>query len=135
MNITKKPVRKCNGCALNLRSECGVFEIPRLMWDRGRCPGYGNEELAMKYKASRAMVMQAKQEARRKRQQVQALRKTESHRSGQMYTVVTADNPADKKRTAAMHANYVIVRGTRKPLRAPLPSAARRSKPGRGVKR
>jgi len=126
MNVTKKPIRRCNGCQLNLRSHCGAFGVPRLMWDRGKCPGYNNEEMLMRYKATRGMVIQAKQEARRKRQEVQALRKTEPHHSGQMYTVVTSDKPADRKKSAVVHVAY-DQKGNRT-ARAPSVKAARHSK-------
>ena len=126
MNITKKPIRRCNGCGLNLRSHCGVFDAPRLMWDRGKCPGYNNEEMLMRYKATRGMAIQAKQEARRKRQEVQALRKTEPHHSGQMYTVVTSDKPADRKKSVVVHVAYAQ-KGTRT-ARAPSVKAARHAR-------
>jgi len=128
MNITTKPVKRCGGCELNFRSFCGVFEVPRLKWDRGRCPGFNDEETIMRFKASRAQVIQAKDEARRKRQEVQALRKTEPHHSGQMYTVVTCDNPADKKKSTALHANYVTGKGSRKLPRVASAKQKRRAK-------
>ena len=126
MNVTKKPIRRCNGCELNLRSQCGMFDVPRLMWDRGKCPGYNNEEMIMRYNATRGIVVQAKQEARRKRQEVQALRKTEPHHSGQMYTVVTSDKPADRKKSEVLHA--IHDRKGNRPVRAPSVKAARHSK-------
>ena len=128
MNITKKPVRKCNSCELNFRSYCGVYEVPRLMWDGGKCPGYHSEGVFMKYKATRALIIRAKDEARRKRQEVQALRKTEPHHSGQMYTVVTSDKPSDRKKSAALHANYVTGKGTRKMARAATAKPVRRAR-------
>jgi len=107
MYITTKPVRKCGGCELNFRKYCGVYEVPRLMWDRGKCPGFNSEEMLMKYKESRAMVTRAKEEARRKRQEVQALRKTEPHHSGH-------ENPADKGKAAATRPSYTVAKGSRK---------------------
>ncbi len=107
MNITKKPIKKCNGCELNFRRCCGVYEIPRLMWERGKCPGYGNEEMAMKYRASCAQHLEAREAARRKRCEVQALRKTESHHAGHQYTLVSCDKPSDRKKSTALHANYI----------------------------
>lgn len=108
MNITKKPIKKCNGCPLNFKRYCGVFEIPRLQWERGKCSGYFNEEMLLSYRASQARLA-AKEEARRKRQQVQALRKTEPHYSGHQHTLVASDSPSDRKKSAALHANYVAI--------------------------
>jgi len=106
MNMTKKPIKKCNGCPLNFKSHCGVFEIPRQMWARGKCPGYFNDELLISFKATQAQIA-AKEQARRRRQEVQALRKTEPHYSGHLYSVVASDNPSDRKKSAALHANYL----------------------------
>ena len=51
MHSSSKPVRKCNGCGLNLRDRCGVFDNPHEQWERRRhCPGYRNETLLAKYK-------------------------------------------------------------------------------------
>jgi len=105
MNLTSKPIRKCNGCGLNARSHCCVFDTPRLMWDKGKCPGYMNEELLMKYKASRAQLIDAKDHARRKRQEVQALRKTENHHSGHQYQLFSSDTSQGRKRVASVRAS------------------------------
>ena len=106
MNITRKPIRKCNGCELNFKRYCGVYETPRLMWERGKCQGYNNEEMLLKYKTS-LNNMAAKEEAKRKRQEIQALRKTESHHAGHQHTLVASDSPSDRKKSAALHANYL----------------------------
>ena len=106
MNITRKPIKKCNGCELNFKRYCGVYEIPRLMWGRGGCPGYKDKAMLLKYQTSMASIA-AKEGAKRKRQEVQALRKTEPHHDGHQYTLVASDNPSDRKKSAALHANYL----------------------------
>jgi len=106
MNITRKPIKKCNGCPLNLKKRCGVYEVPRLMWEKGKCPGYYNEELFLQYEESQA-TMEAKEVARRKRKEIQALRKTESHHAGNQYTLVSAALAPGRKKSNALHANYV----------------------------
>jgi len=54
MKRTRKPVHRCVGCGLNFRENCGVFDSPRDMWAKGKCPGYMNEKLLRQYEASRA---------------------------------------------------------------------------------
>ena len=80
MKPNHKPVRKCHGCGLNLRDHCGVFEVPRQMWRRGKCSGYKNEELLAQYAAEleRRQAKAAKEERRLKMK----LRQTEGHWQG-----------------------------------------------------
>jgi hypothetical protein len=65
---------------LNLHDRCGVYEDPRKMWKRGRCPGYENEPLLAKYKADleRKQVKMDKEERRARMK----LRQTEPHWQG-----------------------------------------------------
>ena len=80
MKMNHKPVRKCHGCGLNLRDHCGVYEYPRQMWKRDKCPGYKNEALLQNYTAEieRRQVKAAKEERRAKMK----LRQTEGHWTG-----------------------------------------------------
>jgi len=52
--------------------------------------------------------MEAKEAARRKRREVQALRRTEPHHDGHQYTLVSAGLAPDRKKSTALHANYVV---------------------------
>jgi hypothetical protein len=106
MNVTRKPIKKCNGCPLNFKRNCGVYEIPRQMWERGTCPGYNNEELLMNYRIAQENIA-AKEEARRRRREIQALRKTEPHHAGHQYALVSADKASDSKKSGLLHGNYV----------------------------
>ena len=44
MKRSRKPVRKCHGCGLNLGDRCGVYEFPHDMWHHRSCPGFNNQE-------------------------------------------------------------------------------------------
>ncbi|MDI6774156.1 MAG: hypothetical protein QME60_02000 [Verrucomicrobiota bacterium] len=45
MRSSRKPVRRCHACLLNLGDRCWLFPHPRGQWQRGRwCRGFGNEE-------------------------------------------------------------------------------------------
>lgn len=50
MKITRKPVRKCHKCLLNLGHECWLFAYPRGQWRGRRCTVYGNEEIYAEYR-------------------------------------------------------------------------------------
>ena len=49
MKPSVKPIGKCKGCPLNLRTECAVHVGPAEMWSKGRCKDYGKEELLREY--------------------------------------------------------------------------------------
>ena len=49
MHKTRKPVRKCHGCKLNLDDHCAVFPYPHKRWSSGKCKGFKNEEFYQKY--------------------------------------------------------------------------------------
>jgi len=50
MKRTRKPVRRCNKCLLNLGDECWLYAYPRGQW-RGRdCPGFGNDLVYAEYR-------------------------------------------------------------------------------------
>jgi len=65
-----------------------------------------NEELLMKYKTSRAQLIEAKDDAKRKRQEVQALRKTENHHSGHQYQLFSSDTPQGRKRATRLRGSF-----------------------------
>jgi hypothetical protein len=46
---SQKPVKECEGCALNASTHCRVFEHPALKWLHRDCEGYNNEELIARY--------------------------------------------------------------------------------------
>ena len=45
MKSNGKPVGKCKGCPLNLRTACAIHSNPSEIWAKGRCKDYGKEEL------------------------------------------------------------------------------------------
>jgi hypothetical protein len=44
-----KPVKRCEGCLLNLGDRCAAFFHPAEKWADGDCEGYNNAELLTKY--------------------------------------------------------------------------------------
>ena len=40
-----RPVGKCKGCCLNLRTRCAAGLLPKNQWDNGNCKQYGNTQL------------------------------------------------------------------------------------------
>ena len=79
MHRHPKPVRKCHGCGLNFRDHCGIYDCPRAMWERGRCPGYQNAELLAHYERQQTSQAPDKRERRRV---TQRLRAAEPHYQG-----------------------------------------------------
>ena len=44
-----RPVGKCKGCCLNLRTFCAGGHEPKTQWSRGRCANVNDEFLLEKY--------------------------------------------------------------------------------------
>jgi hypothetical protein len=78
--ISIKPVRECNGCALNLGKRCGIFDHPTLKWKNRKCEGYNNPmfiqhyEKLLKPDGARARKVVRKTKAKNRR--------TADHRDG-----------------------------------------------------
>lgn len=49
MKRNKKPVRKCNGCELNMSDHCAIYPYPYKNWIMEDCCGYNNDTLIMDY--------------------------------------------------------------------------------------
>ena len=81
MHRTRKPVRKCHGCPLNLGPRCAVYEYPHDQWhDRDKCPGYMNEAMLRQYEAR---VAKAKSDhGRLERRAAMKSAETEPHWTG-----------------------------------------------------
>ena len=43
-----RPIGKCKGCCLNLRTACAAGLEPKVQWDRHRCKFYNDEQLLAK---------------------------------------------------------------------------------------
>lgn len=39
-----RPVGKCKGCCLNMRTFCAAGKSPKDEWDEGRCKAFGDKE-------------------------------------------------------------------------------------------
>jgi hypothetical protein len=51
MRQTRKPVRKCHSCLLNLGDHCWLYDYPRGQWRAGkRCSALGNEEVYQSFR-------------------------------------------------------------------------------------
>lgn len=51
---TRKPIRKCHDCGLNLGDHCGVYPDPKKMWNHRSCRGYKNKDILSQYEAEQA---------------------------------------------------------------------------------
>ena len=88
MHRSSKPVRKCNGCGLNLRDRCGVYDNPHGQWERRKqCSGYMNEKLLQEYEEHAAKL---KLDARKiKRKEEAKKSRAEPHHDGDRHVMVT----------------------------------------------
>jgi len=82
MKRTNKPVRKCHDCGLNLGDHCGMYPVPKKMWQRHSCPGYKNEDMLSQYEAEQAK--HPPDAAKEMRREVAKQRASEAHRQGRM---------------------------------------------------
>jgi len=89
MHRTSKPVRKCNGCGLNLGDRCGVYSNPRDQWSgRSHCPGYMNDKMLAEFEEGRKAT--ATDLKRQDRKDCARLRHTEGHHNGDRHVVASA---------------------------------------------
>ena len=87
MHRSAKPVRKCNGCGLNLRDHCGLFARPHDQWhEHKQCRGFMNEELLAEYQAKLDMARDKK--GREKRKQLVEQMNSEHH-NGDRHVAIT----------------------------------------------
>ena len=88
MHRNGKPVRKCNGCSLNFRDNCGVYTSPHDQWERKRgCPGFGNEQLLAEYEEQAQKLKVNSKKIKRK----EAAKKmhSEPHHDGDRHVMMT----------------------------------------------
>ena len=46
MRISRKPIRACYACPMNMGTHCWAYANPRARWEKhGRCPAFENEEI------------------------------------------------------------------------------------------
>jgi len=48
----RRPIGRCKGCCLNMRTFCAAGVEPKATWDTGRCKHYGDAELLAAVKDS-----------------------------------------------------------------------------------
>jgi len=88
MHRSSKPVRKCNGCGLNLGDKCGVYDNPHVQWQRRNgCPGHMNEKLLQEYRERAAKDRTNARKAKRKEAAKQ--RRDESHHDGDRHVMIS----------------------------------------------
>jgi len=89
MHRSAKPVRRCNGCGLNLKDHCGVYDNPHNQWHRrGQCPGYMNEKMLAEYQQHIAASHNKAKKERRK--EVAKANGSEPHHDGDRHTRIVA---------------------------------------------
>jgi len=87
MKLTRKPVKECHGCGLNLGEKCGVYESPHEMWRHRKCSGFKNEAQLAEYLAQKAKT---EDERKAKRRATAHLRATAPHFQGLRAPVAAA---------------------------------------------
>jgi len=75
-----RPVGKCKGCCLNLRTRCAAGFLPKRRWSRGRCGDYGDQALLAQVRNKPAPGGTSL--ARRRRRTKATLMGTEPHYNG-----------------------------------------------------
>ncbi|HUU59637.1 MAG TPA: hypothetical protein VMZ50_08840 [Phycisphaerae bacterium] len=83
-----RPIGKCKGCCLNLRTYCAAGLSPKLLWSRGRCAHYGDNDLLQAVESRGGP--EGATLARRQRQAKAGLAGTVPHYDGQFDAVKLA---------------------------------------------
>lgn len=80
MKTSRKPVRRCHACPLNLGELCWIYRYPRGQWRSGRhCPGYEDRELHAQF-AEWQKEPSVKTRKELRREFFRTRRRTELHR-------------------------------------------------------
>ena len=77
---SSRPIGRCKGCCLNLRTHCAAELLPKSVWARGSCKRYNDGALLEQIKAGAGPTGAAL--AKRKRQARAVLSGTEPHYNG-----------------------------------------------------
>ena len=92
MRSGPKPVRKCHRCPLNLGKTCGIFASPHHQWEKGRCPGFMNEELLKRYLEDLARHPLDESKVARQMRALQT--RSTPHWSGDRHVLLSAERPS-----------------------------------------
>jgi len=79
-----RPIGKCKGCCLNLRTCCAAGLEPKAEWDHGPCRMWNDESLLERFLASKSPT--GAQAARRARRTRAAQSRTVPHYDGVVFT-------------------------------------------------
>ncbi len=78
-----RPIGKCKGCCLNLRTVCAAGLEPKAEWSRGRCRRYGDEAALEAYR--KAAPPEGAKAAKLVRRAKAARMQTEPHHNGLVF--------------------------------------------------
>jgi hypothetical protein len=83
MRRSRKPVRKCYSCLLNLGDHCWLYRYPRGQWRHGhRCPALGREDVYTQFREwQKEPAVRTRRDLRR--EFFRTKRRTELHRDTQ----------------------------------------------------
>ena len=79
-----RPIGKCKGCCLNLRTLCAAGLEPKAEWDHGPCRFWNDESLLERFLASKSPT--GAEAARRTRRAKAASTKSVPHYDGVVFT-------------------------------------------------
>ncbi len=79
MRRSRKPVRKCHSCVLNIDDHCWIYRYPRGQWRHGKyCRAFGNEALHEEFRVwQKQPNVKTRKELRR--EFFRTTKKTEEH--------------------------------------------------------
>ena len=83
LRTRERPIGKCKGCCLNLRTVCAAGLEPKTEWDRGRCRAHNDELLLARFQEP-APATGAKA-ARQSRRAKAAMARTVPHHDGHIF--------------------------------------------------
>lgn len=87
-----RPIGKCKGCALNLRTICAAGLEPKAEWDRGRCRARDDEAILEHFHDPARLT--GARAARQSRRTKAAMAKTVPHYDGHVFVPARQAGPA-----------------------------------------
>ena len=91
-----RPIGKCKGCCLNMKTFCAAALDPKMQWDRGKCPARDDQAILEAY--MRAEPPTGAKAARLRRRARAALTLSEPHHNGLTYVPARLSGVAVGKR-------------------------------------
>lgn len=95
-HATGRPIGKCKGCCLNMRTFCAAGLDPKTEWSRGRCRSCNDQALLEAYLHPAPLTGAKASKARRRSRAVAA--GTEPHHNGVVFTPARSRSGLSRRR-------------------------------------